>query len=60
MLERFLEVFPVIRNAIEASTTLNEKQRKSLRFLEEDIKYLHDCYDIFRIFILASTKLQAE
>ena len=60
MLERFLDIYRPISNAIETSTTLNEKNRRILRFSEEDIKYLHDCLDIFKIFIYASTKLQAE
>ncbi len=60
MLERFLEIFSPIKSAIEASKSISKKQKELLQFSKEDLKYLYDCLDIFKIFLKATTKLQAE
>lgn len=57
MLECFLDIYRPISNAIKTSTTLNKENWKILRFFNEDIKYLYDYLDIFKIFIYSFTKL---
>jgi hypothetical protein len=57
MLNRFLHLYLVIQNSINISKNISNKNQLSL-FIEE-IQYLNDCLDIFKIFIKATTKLQA-
>ena len=55
MIERFLYLYRAIRSSIDISYIISNKNQ--LRFTSEEIKYLEDIVDIFKIFIKATTKL---
>ncbi len=58
MLSRFLQLYSAIRSLIEISKNISNKHQLHLSI--EDIQYLNDCFDIFKIFVKATNKLQAD
>jgi hypothetical protein len=58
MLNRFLHLYPAIQSSIDISKNISNKHRLNLSI--EEIQYLNDCLDIFKIFVKATVKLQAD
>jgi hypothetical protein len=58
MLSRFLHLYSAIRSSIEISKNISNKHQLNLSI--EEIQYLNDCFDIFKIFVKATNKLQAD
>ncbi len=53
-----MHLYLAIQNSINISENISNKDQLNL-FIEE-IQYLNDCLDIFKIFVKATTKLQAD
>ena len=61
MLRNFLYLWPAIQSVILSSDSkMFKKNRILLNLSDADIEHLKKCLCIFEVFILATTKLQAE
>lgn len=58
MILRFLHLYKAIKSSIDIST--NIKNKDQLSFSDNDLLFLKNCLDIFKIFVKASTILQAD
>lgn len=58
MLLRFLHLYRAIKSSIDISD--NIKNKDQLLFSDNDLLFLKNCLDIFKIFVKASTILQAD
>jgi hypothetical protein len=61
MLKEFLNIWPAIKSVINISDSKVFKKNKDFLLLkDQDINYLKNCLNIFKIFVKATTKLQAQ